>query len=377
MTFVLMFGVIVNEGRRQGLGLDSIFRLLPYAMPIALRFSVPASLLMSTCSVFGRMSADNEIVAAKSLGINPRTMLYPAFGVAVVLSIGMIWLNDISGSWGFAGMRTVVYESVEEVVFRKLKTERSFRNKYFSINVKRVEGRKLIEPRFEIRGDEPIVVEARVAEMQTDLKAEQLKILLTDSTADQEGKIHIANAGTFPYIVPLSEATMKDRNDPSVSDLGLRMISKEAIAQQAKIRSIEQELAARAAFQMVMGDISQLNVGSNHADGATWKGLHRKYAKSKSRLNRLHLEPWRRCAEGFSCLFIVMVGAPLAIQMRTTNFFTTFAMCFFPVLCIYYPVLMWAVDRVKDGELPPYSVWLGNGLLLIIGILLTRKVVRY
>ncbi len=377
MTFVLLFGIIVKEISRFGLGVKAITQLLPFATPIALRLAVPASILMATCSVFGRMSADNEVVAAKSLGISPRDLLFPAFALAIVISMSMIWVNDLALTWGFAGMRAVVFESVEEVVFRKLRIERSFHNKHFSINVKDVQGRKLIEPRFEMRGkDQPLVVDAREAELQTDLEAEELHVLVTDYTADLGGT-NVADSGTNSYSVALSQATIKDRSEPSVSQLGWATISKESVAQKATIQSLEQQLAARAAFQMVLGDFDQLNGTVGHADAQTWDRLNRKRQAAETRMNRLHLEPWRRTAEGFSCLFIVLVGAPLAVQMRTTNFFTTFAMCFFPILCLYYPVLMWAVDRVKDGEIPAYSVWGGNVVLLVASWWLTRKVVRY
>ena len=377
MTFVLMFGIIVKEITRFGLGLDAIARLLPYATPIALRFAVPASILLATCSVFGRMSADNEVVAAKSLGVSPRSIIYPAFALSIAISMGMIWINDVALTWGVSGVTSVIFGSVEEVVFRKLKTERSFRNKHFSINVKDVVGRKLVEPRFEIRGDQSLVVEAREAELQSDLEAQQLRILLTDYSAEIGTKVHTANSGTYTYEVPLSEATMKDRSEPSASHLGWKQISSAAIKQKASIRGLEQQLAARAAFQMVLGDFPQLQATTKHADNKTWNKLHKQHAESKFQLNRMHLEPWRRVAEGFSCLFIVLVGAPLAVQMRTTNFFTTFAMCFFPVLCLYYPILTWTVNRVKDGAIPPYSVWLGNLVLLVVSYFLTRKVVRY
>ena len=95
MTFVLMFGIVVKKISEFGLGLDSMLQLIPYAAPMALRFAVPASILMATCSVFGRMSADNEVVAAKSLGISPRSLLYPAFSLAVVMSIGNSTLNSL------------------------------------------------------------------------------------------------------------------------------------------------------------------------------------------------------------------------------------------------------------------------------------------
>lgn len=376
MTFVLVFSIMVKVGLRQGLGLEAFFRLLPYALPSALRFAVPASILMAACSVFGRMASENEVVAVKSLGISPRVMLYPALVMALLVSFGMIWLNDIAITWGASGMQTVIAESVEEVVFRRLKTEKSFRNKHFEINVKQVHGRKLIEPRLEVRGERPVIVYARQAELITDLAAESLKILLTDCTIERDGTIY-ANPGTHPQDIPLSKATIKDRSEPRVSELGLGHISNEAVAQQASIRKIEKLLTARAAFQMVMGDLDLLGPDAKHPDGKTWTQLHQDYRGAQARLNRLRLEPWRRCAEGFSCLFIVGVGAPLAIKMRTANFFTTFAMCFFPILCIYYPVLQWAVNQAKDGIVPPYTVWLGNGVLLMAGAWLSRKVLRY
>lgn len=377
VTFILMFGIIVIEVSRFGLGLKAFLRLLPFATPIALRFAVPASILMATCSVFGRMSSDNEVVAAKSLGISPRNLLYPAFALAMAIGMGMVWMNDLALTWGFAGMRSVVFESVEEVVFRKLKIERSFHNRHFSINVKNVEGRKLIEPRFEVHGKDALVVDAREAELRADLDAEELHIALTDYTADLGGKTGVADSGTYSYSMALSDATIKDRKEPSVSQLGWSTISRASLAQQSLISDLEQQLAARAAFQMVLGDFDQLAASAKHADGQTWSSLHKHYRGTKSKLNRLHLEPWRRSAEGFSCLFIVLVGAPLAMRMRTTNFFTTFAMCFFPVLCMYYPIFMWAVDRVKDGEIPAYSVWISNGLLFLVSHWLTRGVVRY
>ena len=377
ITFVLVFSIMAQVGLTMGLGLEAFFRLLPFALPQALRFAVPASILMAACSVFGRMSADNEVVATKSLGVSPRVLLYPAFGLGLVISIGMIWVNDVAITWGAAGIQAVIFESVEEVVIRKLKTERSFRNKHFSINVKKVVGRKLINPRMEGGSKKnPIVIEARDAELDVDLAAEKLHIRLTDCTMESDGNI-CAYPGTYLHEIPLSEATVKDRSEPRISELGLNAISSEAVAQLATIESLEQRLAARAALQMMAGDLHHLGIREPHADGKTWAALHAERHGAQSRLHRLNLEPWRRWAEGFSCLFLVMVGAPLSIRMRTTNFFTTFAMCFFPVLCIYYPAIQWAVEEAKDGNVPPYTVWIGNAILLVGSVLITRKIVRY
>ena len=73
----------------------------------------------------------------------------------------------------------------------------------------------------------------------------------------------------------------------------------------------------------------------------------------------------------------VAVGAPLAIRLKTADVWNTFAICFFPILLVYYPLLAFGLDRAKSGELPPYMVWLGNIVLGLIGIFLYRRMVRY
>ena len=96
----------------------------------------------------------------------------------------------------------------------------------------------------------------------------------------------------------------------------------------------------------------------------------------RSRLHRLHTEPWRRWANGFSCLCFVMIGVPVAIWLRYSEFIASFFICFLPILLVYYPLLAVSVDQAKDGALPPQSVWLGNILLALAGIWLLRRVNR-
>jgi lipopolysaccharide export system permease protein len=119
---------------------------------------------------------------------------------------------------------------------------------------------------------------------------------------------------------------------------------------------------------MMVGDFADL------ADPA-WGRRRQELEDARQRLCRLQTERWRRWANGFSCFFFVLVGAPLAIWMRSADLWTTFGACFLPILLIYYPLLMLGIDRAKTGAWPPYSVWLGNLLLLAIGLALVRRVI--
>ena len=372
ITLMLILAGVATEGLREGLGVGPILKMIPYVVPVALQVSVPATILMSASSVFGRMSADNEIVAIKSLGISPISVLLPALVLAFVVSLVAVWINDIAVSWGRAGIFRVVVESVEEVAYRMLKTQRAYQTRSFSINVKDVVGRQLIQPNIQIQGTgngKTVRIHASTAELKSNAEENTLTVALTNMSVDQ-GHLWIA-FDEEQLNIPLLDATRKGDNRDSPSLIPLRRIGSETRTQRKVTEGHEQRGATAAAFEMMTGDFRRLT------DAADWRDRRESIEGARARLHRLHLEPWRRWASGFSCFFFVLVGAPLAIQMKTANFFTTFAACFLPILLIYYPLLAFGVDRCKDGVMPPYTVWLGNLVLCAAGVWMIRRVIRY
>ena len=67
----------------------------------------------------------------------------------------------------------------------------------------------------------------------------------------------------------------------------------------------------------------------------------------------------------------------MAIRLRNADVFTSFFACFLPILIVYYPLLMYGLDRSKNGVIHPYVVWLANMILVVWGLWLLRKVIRY
>src|SRR5437588_5999569 len=129
-------------------------------------------MLFTICLVYGRMSADNEVVATKALGITPIVLLWPAWILAFGLSLVGVWLTDLAFSWGALGAQRVVIQSVEEIAYGLLRTQRSYANQRFSIIVKDVQDRRLIRPdmNFQASSDTPAIrISAAEAEMNADL----------------------------------------------------------------------------------------------------------------------------------------------------------------------------------------------------------------
>src|SRR5215216_5615067 len=105
--------------------------LLPFVLPTALAYAAPCAMLFTICLVYGRMSADNEVVAAKALGITPVVLLWPAWLLAFALSLVGVWLTDLAFSWGAVGAQKVVIHSVEEIAYGMLRTNGSYANQKF------------------------------------------------------------------------------------------------------------------------------------------------------------------------------------------------------------------------------------------------------
>ena len=108
ITFVLILVLVAGEAMRTGLGLGPTLRLLPFVLPTALAYAAPCAMLFTICLVYGRMSADNEIVATKALGITPVVLLWPAWIIAFALSLVGVWLTDLAFSWGAVGAQRQV-----------------------------------------------------------------------------------------------------------------------------------------------------------------------------------------------------------------------------------------------------------------------------
>jgi lipopolysaccharide export system permease protein len=215
----LILGVVGFEAIREGLSPACVLRLLPYSIPIAFLFAIPGTTLFAVCSVYGRMSAANEIVAIKSAGISPMTVVTPILWVSFGLSIGVIWLNDFAVSWGNTGLKRVVLESVEQIAYGMLRTHKSYTTKRFSINVRSVQGHRLFNPTVTLRLNDdgpPMVCVAEEAELRSNPIEDTLEIVLRDCEIDW-GDYH----GHFPDEVrreiPLSAATRKgyDSNRPA------------------------------------------------------------------------------------------------------------------------------------------------------------------
>ncbi len=376
VTLVSLTGLMiligaVREAIAQGLGIPQIVLLLPYLLPNALVFAVPGTILFSVSSVYGRMSGANEVLVLKSLGISPMVILWPTLLLAVLLSFATVWLNDLAMSWGYHGVQRVVIDALEDIAYGMLRAHHSYSTPAFSVTVQRVKGRRLISPVFSLPSSdhsEPVTVRAESAELRSNPGSGKLTIVLYNGRADGPG-FH----AEFPNQEWEREIDIHPEAggaDSSPAHLSLSQIPSHIARQQESIQQLEQRMVAQAGFRMATGDFDSLG-------GPSWVNDTREVQFQKYRLYRMQTELPRRWANGFSCLCFALVGSGMAIRRKNADVLTSFFLCFGPILLVYYPFLFFGVDRAKAGAINPYAVWLANGILVLWGLWLVRRVIRY
>jgi lipopolysaccharide export system permease protein len=370
LTMFMMLVGVGAEAISHGLGPVHLLQLLPFMLPKALLFAIPGTVLLAASMVYGRMSNFGEIVAIKSMGISPMAVIWPTLFLATALSFVTVWLNDLAVSWGDNGIRSVAINAIEDIIYGVLRTQRNFSSKNFSVVVRRVDDRVLhgVTITFEAGAEAPrITITCDQAEFRSQPGSGVLTIICRTGDIDVDGNVLI-----FDEIVreiPLDEASGKS-GGVSPAHMSLTEIPARIRQQQAAIERGKQMLAATAAYCMMTGDLADLG-------GAAWKSRSNSVKDLHTTLYKLQTEPPRRWANGFSCLCFALVGVPLAIRLRNADMLTSFFLCFGPILVVYYPLMLFGLDRSKAGALPPMTVWAANLLLALWGLWLLRRVIRY
>lgn len=356
-VLLMVVGGGLNEGLKKGLPPSIILGMMPYFVPEMLRFTIPGCLLFAICTVFGRMSASNEIVALKSAGINPIEIIWPVLVATYALSFVTFGLYDICAGWSRPNMHRIIIQSLDDTAYSMLRTQKSFTMRGFSVRVKGVEGRRLLEPFITVQpsgGGPEVTLTAEEAELESNPETGALQVVCRNSFIETSDDHSFWQAEPFVQQITQLGTLEQDLNSASPAALMLKNIPSQ-IAREAKL---------------LEDTIYSLQMGGDPDEVAHQAEAHQK------RLWRLQAERQRRLSNGLGCFCFACVGIPVAMWRKTSDNVTTFFLCFLPILGVYYPLLVTGETLARDGVFAPYSVWLADVVLLAIGGLLLWKLNR-
>ncbi len=267
ITGILLMAGIIAEASQQGLGPTQILAAIPLLVPSTLPYTIPATTLFATCVVYGRLSADNEILAIKSAGINAMKVVRPGIILGLVMSSATMGLYYRIIPYTHYLLRAMVYDDAEELLYSLLKKHNaiSFAQFPYSMYVQGVRGKKLLSPVFkrkDANGQIDYVAHAREAELQVLRSKGQVLIRMKKGVVSGEDDSH-AYFENKDFIVDLPKDFGK-QSQRRPRDLTWQEILQERVELQDKVNRFEAEISASTS-RLLLADAPDRSAASSRS----------------------------------------------------------------------------------------------------------------
>jgi lipopolysaccharide export system permease protein len=396
IVFVLVLDVVLqmlDQVLSKGLSAGLALQLFRFNLAWIIALAVPMAVLVAVLMAYGRMAADNEILALKASGISFTRVLIPTLVTACLLAVLMVWFNDrVLPDWNHKARNLAV----------TLKRAKA------ALVLKQKEG-------VFIRDLGPYSLLVRDVDEEANLLYD---LTLYDTghpgppttLRAARGKVEIFDDGGYiRLMLEDGEAHEIDAQDPSQftrSTFSRQVVhirdSKRDLSPnyRSSYRS-DREMDVRAMLRAVDGLRSENQRALGHID-STAKAFVESLAtaapaeegmrtESRRVANRLHKQ-WRlfesrqRRANAFlveihkkysiavACIVFVLVGAPLGalVRARGAAVSVTLSLVFF---FAYWMFLIGGEELADRGFIPPWTaMWAPNVVFGVIGAMLLRAV---
>lgn len=380
LSLIFVLFVVVPKVAEAGLGPREIAMLVPMTLPTTLPYCAPLALLFAVSVVYGRIASDNEVIACKASGLGVMNVLWPSFLLGGVLSVGLLVMTREIIPRTNHEARNALIRNIEDMLYRVLDRQREFDNKSwpFRIKVERVEGRVLIGALFTHRGKNAdgtsspdMKVFAHKANIKFDDQRNCVVVKLVDAVVQGEaGQRDFLLIDNERLEIPL-EGNRGLGLDPPVQELTSRQLAQEQVKCLVRTQQERRRQSSEAALIIASGRVRRVkweSVAKAFQDYEYWS----------QRFDKLETEKHMRTAIACGAFFFVMLGAPVGILRARGDFLSAFMTCFLPIIVLYYPLTLAGVNLGKEGQLDPMlSLWMGNGLLAVLGGLVIRPVRKH
>jgi lipopolysaccharide export system permease protein len=376
LTSIFVLIMVMSEAAKIGLSPVDILNLIPAAIPGTLPYSVPVSLLFAVTVIFGRIAADNEVIAIKAAGLSAWTVLWPALSLGAILSglilyAGANWIPNANYR-----VKLVIFKNTEEMFYKFLKKDRSIDNKQlpFLITVSDVVGKRLIDPHFmhRVSKEDPdtydSIIHSKSAIIKFVPKEGIAKVYLEKAEVLQTGNVMLIDDEYLPI-------DMVGNGNPMQKERTQEYTTSELVVEQANMRAAAENDRKKLAIEMA------LNIASGRVNRLQWRPFQFSQAQRlfrERRINEFETEKQLRFSISFGSLFFVLLGAPVGIIFAKRDFLSAFITCFLPIILIYYPLMLFGVNLGREGLYDPAIVlWVPNVILVVLFGAAIRPVVQH
>lgn len=373
LTGLFVVAGLVAEASQRGLAPSQILLVVPLLIPNTLPYTLPATTLFATCVVYGRLAADNEVLAVKTAGSRPCMLLTPSLWLGLfsaAITMGLYW-NYIPQTHRI--LRTEVVGDIEDLLYTMLKRHGCLRHPKvpYTMWVREVQGKHLIDAVFKGRNEEGgynVVARAREAEIRYDKASNTIKVEMPRCLVVGENGGGSAVSGHQTYDVALPKDLLSSEYPNRPSDLTWNELLTRRVDVVQELEQLRIDLVDPPKEENVLPDDRKEDL--------------RKYRENSIKARErdircIDAELHQRPALAVGCLCFVLIGAPVGIWFGRSDFLSAFVTCFLPTMFVYYPLMLCGTNMAKDGAVAPaIGIWAADAITLGIALLLRMLLVR-
>jgi lipopolysaccharide export system permease protein len=291
--------------------------------------------------VFGRLSADNELIALRSNGVSISRICIPLGAIAVICTVICLWLNVQAAPAAQEKLRGAIFDLATRnpmALFGSDQVIDQFPGR--KIYVGKKEGNKLENIIvFELNQNSlPIrVTYARTGMLEADLANKQILMHLYQARYQERDQKDPTNLRKIRDGINMVEGTLP--------------ISLEELYEKEKKRQYRSALS----IKQLLDQLESEDV--------------RERSASRTELNKRFSFP-------FACVAFAVIGVPLGVTAHRRETSIGFAMGLIVAVSYFLFVIIGDTLRGNPKAHPELLVWFPNVLFIVLGALLFRRLAR-
>jgi lipopolysaccharide export LptBFGC system permease protein LptF len=347
LSFVLVLGNLFKDVFEllvdKHLPLGAVLQFVAYILPFSLIFTIPWGLLTAVLLVFGRLSADNELVSLRMAGMSLWRICVPVFLIALGLASLSLWINTSIAPRSQAKMKGAMYDMVTENPAS-----------LFVAN----------EPITDFPGYEIFAKqrEGNVLKDVTIVKLNDLKYAEITNHAKSAVIGYDEAAGVLE--LELIEANQIFRNMSDVKDI-------EAYTAGHRWGTLNVEI-----------DLTELRDKARRVSPSTLPSheLARRIAEdetlSRKKKSVMRTEIHKRVSFSMACITFVLIGIPLGVTAQRRETSVGFLLSLAIAIVYFLFIIIADTFRGKPDAMPHLLMWLPNIVFIGLGLFLFFRLSR-
>jgi LPS export ABC transporter permease LptF len=320
---------------------EYLVSFIAYILPFSLIFTIPWGLLTAILLVFGRLSADNELIALRSNGVSITRICIPLAFIALICTATCLWLNVEAAPAAQEKLRSTIFDLATRNPMALFGSDQV---------IDQFPGRKIYVGKKEGNELENIIV------FEMDNNA-----LLVKVTYARTGLLE-ADLENKRILMHLYDARYQERNDQNPLDLrkirdGIRMsegtlpISLEELYERQKKRPSRSALSIEQLLEQLKSESK------------------RERSASRTEINKRFSFP-------FACIAFAVIGVPLGVTAHRRETSIGFAMGLIVAVTYFLFVIIGDTLRGNPSVHPEVLVWFPNVLFIVLGLFLFRRLAQ-